>query len=551
MLRSPGGFLLGIWEVTASWARSRNWWSLFYLTPITVMLAIVGYCWLASRRDSPEELLASYWQLIDADTNATDQRQNRDESSSDLELQSASAHRRPDSQDQPLVSEESDLSAEVVAEPRFSEALIRKALILDRSNTRAIYVAAKSLGKTGKTQQAQKIMRGIAPKNGRGYPPAHAWLAADRLQRYGVQSPSELDTLLNDLSQARSWKGVDLWLMSVYADLLVKKGESIQAIEVLQSVQDREPTLIVSIAALAKQQQRNDLLQKISEDIQADQQEKIDKGNGTEQDFIVAASVALLNEQFDQAMLLARQGVQQFPQGAKIRRVLSNVYIGKFEQSLKSPSNDRDLKLELLDIAMKADPTNPAVMEKVGELAARQSLTSQQVASKFRELLASGRATAVSHLLLAIGQLRENNLQEAAVHLELALTLAPNNPIVLNNLALCLARLDQKNLPRAKEFIERALKVAGPDAERLDTYGEILAASGESLAAIRAFESALALDPTRDGTRQKLASEYEKLEMTDMAEAVLQPVREKQGQPDPKQAVPNDDNDPVVSIGAE
>ena len=91
----------------------------------------------------------------------------------------------------------------------------------------------------------------------------------------------------------------------------------------------------------------------------------------------------------------------------------------------------------------ESDPANPSVLEKVGELAANELLSSERVTT-FRKLLASGKSTAISHLLLAIGHLRRK-LEQALVHLELAHGLAPNNPIILNNLALALARTRPKH----------------------------------------------------------------------------------------------------------
>ncbi|HAC93028.1 MAG TPA: hypothetical protein DCF63_20715 [Planctomycetaceae bacterium] len=155
------------------------------------------------------------------------------------------------------------------------------------------------------------------------------------------------------------------------------------------------------------------------------------------------------------------------------------------------------------------------------------------IVQRLKEHLATGTATGVSHLLLAIGHLRLGQLDQALIHLEVANRLTPNNPFIANNLALCIARLHPAELPRAKQLVEVALSVSPTDPEILDTYGEILSLGQDYVGAIRAFDNSLTVDPSRTSTRTKLALAYEKAGMTEMANSIRQFDHSKPDQPEP------------------
>ncbi len=103
---------------------------------------------------------------------------------------------------------------------------------------------------------------------------------------------------------------------------------------------------------------------------------------------------------------------------------------------------------------------------------------------------------------------------------------APNAPVVLNNLALALCRVSPENAQRSRELIDRALRISGPNAEILDTQGEIRMASGDYVGAVESFESAVGLDGKRIATRRRLMAAYEKAGMKDMVPVQENKIRE-------------------------
>lgn len=508
---SPSILAYGIYEAILSWLYSRRWRNLLYLVPMTGiaiwLLANILFFHFYRRQQLPSE----YWEVIQNSLSEF-QRSNSSGPSSSASGQLINSQ-APQKSNTFLRTEEI---------PPFAEALLRRMRQLERSNQRSTFLLGTVLERRGQIEQARSLMREIAPEGSRGYLGAHAWLAADRLQKLGVHNQNDLQILMHDLSLGIQWPGSQPQLRIIYADLLAREHKVPQAVDVLLSESAQDPELVIKAASLAKQHERLDLLKPIQDKMSVVRNDKIDKGVGTESDYVGVIALTLLTENPAEAARLAQAGLNSHPESLSLRRLLSDSYLAIYVQLRDATDTSQYEKLKWLDQALKSDPTNPLNQEHIAELVASGSLDNPAIVQRLREHLASGTATGVSHLLLAIGHLRVNELDQALVHLEVANGLTPNNPFIANNLALCIARLHPDQLPRARELIEVALNVSPADPEILDTYGEILALSQDFVGAIRAYDNALTVDPSRAGTRTKLALAYEKAGMTEMANSVRQ-----------------------------
>lgn len=540
LLLNPKKLLAGLVEFLFSWIYTRNWLLACAALPVLVCLVyIVGAAgflrWVGTQRT-----VQNYWSVVEKDSTERSTLLR-------LEKELSSDDREPS----PQASTDSMTGSEELSPT--SAMLLRKILQLENSDRRAIYLIGFVLANQGRRGQARQLMRRIAPEGEDGFAPAHAWLAADRLQSFGVRDKQSYQTLVKDLSVACSWPGVSPLLLSVYADMLIQENKVDEAIEILREAGKRDSRFRIRLASLAKKTDQMWLLKSIADDMSPDRVKRIEQNQATESDFYELAALRLLEDHTEEAAKLAAFGLRNFPQSAQLKRTLSNAFLTEFEKVAKS--SDGRIKMQLLDQAMRADPSNPPVMEKVAALAADGRLVDESMAEMFRKQLAEGKATAITHLLLAIGHLRRDDMEKALVHLELARGLAPNNPVILNNLALCLARTRPEELPKARKMIEFALTIANPDPELLDTYGEILMLQQEFVPAIRAFEAALSINGERPGTRKKLADAYTKVALDDMAKAVQRrkdspsPIIDKEDLLQPKPAVPKDSSSPANEPG--
>ncbi len=142
--------------------------------------------------------------------------------------------------------------------------LLLKILQLEISDVRATYLVGVVMSKQGRLGHARQIMRRVAPIGSIGFPPAHAWLAADRIQTLGVKDKTQLITLMDDLAEARKWSSVQPLLMSTYADLLLRENNSEAAIEVLTEAGTRDSRFKIKLAGLLKELNRLELLDALS-----------------------------------------------------------------------------------------------------------------------------------------------------------------------------------------------------------------------------------------------------------------------------------------------
>ena len=169
---------------------------------------------------------------------------------------------------------------------------------------------------------------------------------------------------------------------------------------------------------------------------------------------------------------------------------------------------------------------------------ARGGNASDSLIKALESQLAEGKTTTMTHLLLAIRSLKQEKLEAAIPHLEVALRNAPNAPVVLNNLAVALIRVSTDNAARAKELIDRAIRISGPNAEMYDSQGEIRMAAGDYVGAVESFESAIGVDGKRIGSRKRLIEAYRKAGLTDMIAIQEGKVRELEAVSKPAPTTP-------------
>ncbi len=398
----------------------------------------------------------------------------------------------------------------------FGELLLRRILQLEKSDSRSRYLVALQIGNRGRCGQARQIMRQLAPSESDGFAPAHAWLAIDRLQQGSIIEVASRATLMHDLEIAATWSGTGSQLRVLLADLLEKEGRVGEAIKALQLATEVDSSSWIPLVAVSQRNGRKQPAQEASTKAKAIFTDRIKQHKATALDYINLARLWILESQHDEAIKQVGLGLRQFPEERGLRWVLSECYRVKFLSTYRETPTGIECNLAFLDEALKADPTNLAVGEEVAKLLVRGGNASQSLIKALETQLAEGRATTMTHLMLATRSLKADDFQAAIPHLEVALRNAPNAPIVLNNLALALVRVSSDNASRSRELIDRALRISGPDAEMFDSQGEIRMFAKDYVGAVESFESAIGLDGKRILTRKRLIEAYAKAGLKDM-----------------------------------
>ncbi len=486
---NPGRLILGLWEYFLSWLFSRQWLGMLaFCFPLVGLLCVLTTAAIGRYR-SPELLLERYWGLVDADTRQFDSSSNS-----------------------PTMPEQDQAISD------FSQALLQRIMALDTSNLRATYLVARQLGAKGRYGQARWMMRSIAGEKAKGFPPAHAWLAQDRLTRVGLHSPADQRLLIHDLEVAATWPNVSPLLNSILADVLVGERRVGEALQILEQTAAREPALWIKLARVALDQQRTQAYEDAAAQVRQRLLPKLEAQEASAEEMAQLAQLLLFEEKLDEAIQLANRACRQDASSEIARRTLSEALRMKFTKT--ADPDQRKFDLDLLDAAIKADGTNPKVTEEIAKLIAMGQKANLELTQALEDKLAKGEATTLTHILLANRHLLDGKMTEAIGHLEIALRLAPNSPVILNNLALAKVRQspgDPKTLQIAEAMLTRGLQISGPNAELYDSLGEIRATAGNHVGAVESLEAAIGVDGNRPSTRRKLAVEYRAVGLHDMA----------------------------------
>ncbi|MEM7479122.1 MAG: tetratricopeptide repeat protein, partial [Planctomycetota bacterium] len=200
-----------------------------------------------------------------------------------------------------------------------------------------------------------------------------------------------------------------------------------------------------------------------------------------------------------------------------MEKLLSACYFDKYVQSVRTNDNGQvEIKLEFLDLAIRADANNANAQQEIARLMLQGSETPEMKASLLASI-ANGTASAVTHLIIANYHMTNGNRDKAINNFRIALEKQPNHPIALNNLAFLLVE-DESKQEEALEMIETAISAAvRPNPSLLDTKGAVQMKMGKFTAAISSFQEAIRWDPLKLVSLENLANCYDELEMDEMA----------------------------------
>ncbi|MEO8270197.1 MAG: hypothetical protein ABI557_10765 [Aureliella sp.] len=523
LLSRPLLLLQGVVEYFLAWSYTRSWFRLLLINaPWMLLLAasvgLVGY----GVTINPQTLGERYSDWV-AEELPEALRSTNEGAPSKID-DSAKKEASPEEKDVARSTENVDPLEEQNREASelvsgYGELLLRRLLQLQNSNSSITYLVAAQLALQGRSAQARQLMRRIAPLDSAGFAAAHHWLAADGYNNRLARTPEGKEQLIKDLSIATRWGGCHPKLRGLYSQLLESQGDFLQAMAVLQvgSAGGSELESKLAIVRLAAKYEQTDRFERAAEEIKQEVQSRVDAETVTSQDWAILASAWLYEKNPSEARQAVQSGMQKEPDNPQLRRLLSESFRVEYLLAIQQDGEQTKLKLGLLDAALKADPTNPAVGTEIARLISLGQSATPELKSALEQQLAAGHATAVTHILLANRQLIAGDLKAAEPHLELALRQAPNNPMIMNNLGLVLSRTEQQS-ERAQQLATAAVASEPNNADFRDSLGEIRARNGDSIGAIECYEAAIGLNPAASSTRKKIAALYRQLGMNEMAE---------------------------------
>lgn len=497
-LVSMAGFTYD-WIITREWARI-----LFSLVPLAFLLAIGGLVWSGTKLDK-RLLAARYMELGEKEISGWEDA-----------LVSLGSRPAPDAEDSPDgPPKDTDAPIELSA---FADLLFRRVQLLSPSE-RSQYVIGANLALRGAVAQGKDMLLKIAPHDEVGYAPAHARLAIILLQEFQVRPTRELARLLmHHIREAKKAERVPTAILQAGSDLFWASGDQAESIRLLAQASETDPSLNLLLSKRARVAKNQRVIEQAVKGSKEHFQSQL-----TEDPLNVRARINLVDtligeQNFDEAERLLREA-SKFPtiqQDPYVTRALSEIYRFRFLKSMRREGGKDVADVQLLDSAMRIDPTNPMVVQEVAKLARmRGPEATEQMVKKLQQFLAEGKATVATHAWLSEEHLIKENYEKALPHLEQVVTRLPNASQYLNNLAYVLAELHPERLQEALEYSQRsvasAAKAKNPNADFYDTLGLIYSKLKQSKEAIAAYETAIELQPRRKDFHDRVAKEYDKV----------------------------------------
>ncbi len=394
----------------------------------------------------------------------------------------------------------------------------RKLIHLDEKDDSARFGLALTASRQGNQQRARQLMSRIAPLDCPGHIPAHFWLArdmaADSLTTGSGVATDRLKTIQQHLLYVVRSQPHNLDAHALLGRVCLPTGQYSLAAEHLAEAVSEHPDLRLPLAKLYMVLGRKESASQQAETAKQYYAARVaEKSGGAEAPFQLAA-VHLFLEEFELAEQLLENGLAQFDDD-RFRFLLVSLRVIQFD---RTPKNQLPRRLELLQDALNHQPDNIDALKRLAAIAGEDAGTSATAQGIVENLLTQEGVPAANHFILGTMAAKSGDHAKAIDHLRQAHEANPAMDNAANNLAWCLAYGDPPRLDEALQLIEAVLKAAPGDPEFRDTRGQILLKLGRWQEAITDFEAVLRVFPDNLAIHQRLATAYEHLGMSEIAE---------------------------------
>ncbi len=395
---------------------------------------------------------------------------------------------------------------------RYTTALFQRALQLQGDNLRTTFVIGSILGQQGALANAIATMKKIAPDDGVGYAPAHAWIANLMLMQKPFPKEQE-QVLRHHLSLGTKWDHAPASLFVAESQLALNDNNPTAAIDWLRKAGEKQPELKIELFRLAVKLENESLAKQTAETLLPRLLSHTTDGTATAADLIDLADIQFYLKNDDAARGALEEGLKSNTLSESdrliLRRALSDFYRLQFIQSLQVKPDSWTADIRLLDQAMRSDPTNPLVAEEVAKLARiGGNKPPDELIAKLNDFLAQGTATPVTHAWMAEAYILRTEFPKAIEHLETLLQRMPEAAHSHNNLAYAIALSQPERMEEALKHAQTAVTINPRNADFHDTLGFILLKLDRKRDAITEIEIAIELNPQRADYHERAAEAY-------------------------------------------
>lgn len=394
---------------------------------------------------------------------------------------------------------------------------LEKAVLLEPDAPQHQYELALADKRQGRLDQAREALRRIAPRDGRGYPDAHFWLARDLLAGQPALTAEQADTLEHHLTEALRSRQAASEARALLGELYLLQKKFGPALAHYAAAAEQRPELRLTVGQLhlllGQTAQANSQLAKAARYLrQRSEQQPEDL-----EALLSWAQAELLLGNLAESERILKAGRERFDD-PRLAEGLAAVRLAEFDSLRRDEPANVERAQMLLEQADDLTTNHTMILERLSQFA--QDGPSARAAARrmLTRMVADGPPNAEAYFLLGGIAVRDEDVEAATRHFEAGLKLQPDSAVLLNNLAWALASADPPDLDRALQLIDRAHQKSPQRAEVLETRGQILAKLGRWKECVADLEQTLRLMPEQPQVHETLALAYEELGDREMAD---------------------------------
>jgi tetratricopeptide (TPR) repeat protein len=351
---------------------------------------------------------------------------------------------------------------------------------------------------------------------------AHLWLGLDAAERMQGGQEGLEGTAMHHLAIAAEEDRAPSEVLWIYSLLLAKRGDRAAAIDWLQRLVRTDPIFLVEAAQLAKSIGSESLATDFATRAYSFHQKRVEERGGSEGDWIAMAQSLVLQEKWEQATSLLAGVLQRNPtqQQQLVRRYLSGLLLRRYEASNRNGKDLAAADFGLLQASLNIDPMNPSLNESLERLRSAPELMQESAEQAVADMLATGGANTIAHLLLAQRAMQSNRPDVARKHLEIAHQLSPLSLVVRFQLAANLLQHDPSQSDRAYGLLEEFESIRPRDSFLQQCIGDLDRIAGRLDKATQRWERAIELGSESLPLLERLEPAYDTLGESDKVEQV-------------------------------
>jgi tetratricopeptide (TPR) repeat protein len=355
--------------------------------------------------------------------------------------------------------------------------------------------------------EARTLMQSIAPVDRAGYAQAHLWMFDDlyRMQagpdgKPVAPSPQTILECERRLLHALESRDDDAKMRAHFglARLYRDTNRVADAKKHLIIVAEKHPEYRLILAQWAKAEKAKDeVMVGHAQAALARFSERLKQNADDHEARFGCVSCLILLADLGQAERLVNEGAVLATTPELTRayaRKLVEIMVASFDAKEKDPKSSAIERFEIVEMAIKLDPDNPDIFNRMLRLMKDKSIA-EKVRERLKKLSESGNTAWLGNLFLGIEAYQESKFEAARNYWEKAMKQSDGTPLVANNLAYLLAFHEPVDLPRALELASDAVKRVPSENRYRGTYGHILAKLGRNNEALPELERSIPVYP--------------------------------------------------------